>query len=263
MWKRCHLLGALALSLACLPAFADLWDTAIATDDNTGTHNAPVHGTIQVHDLGVRPGPAEDQDWYSISMRGFASYEAIIAGLTGDVGSPDDFEFLAADGTTLLAAAQAVGATGCAGCVQTARFENNQPAPRPAFMRVAGAECKTACDSSDQYTIQFLETTYAVPRYNNVGSQATVLILHNVSELEVSGNIHLFDPSGVRVGGKAFTLPVNNHLVLNTATVAGGAGTSGVMTVSHNGRYGSLAGKAVVLDPSTGFSFDTPLLPRP
>ena len=65
------------------------------------------------------------------------------------------------------------------------------------------------------------------------------------------------------MGNQAFTLPVNNHVVVNTATIAGGAGTSGVMTVSHNGRYGSLAGKAVVLDPSTGFSFDTPLMPKP
>ena len=75
--------------------------------------------------------------------------------------------------------------------------------------------------------------------------------MHNVSELPVNGNIHLFNAAGTRVGSQSFTLPVNNHLVVNTATIPGGAGSSGVMTVSHNGRYGSLAGKAVVLDPST------------
>ena len=90
-----------------------------------------------------------------------------------------------------------------------------------------------------------------------------MLILHNVSELPVAGNIHLFNPAGTQVGNQAFTLPVNNHIVINSATIAGGGNTAGVITVSHNGRYGSLAGKAVVLDPATGFSFDTPLVPKP
>jgi hypothetical protein len=35
------------------------------------------------------------------------------------------------------------------------------------------------------------------------------------------------------------------------------------MTVAHDGAYGALAGKAVALEPATGFTFDTPLVPRP
>jgi hypothetical protein len=35
------------------------------------------------------------------------------------------------------------------------------------------------------------------------------------------------------------------------------------MTVSHDGRYGDLTGKTVALEPSTGFSFDSPMLPVP
>ena len=34
------------------------------------------------------------------------------------------------------------------------------------------------------------------------------------------------------------------------------------MTVSHDGRYGELAGKSVALEPATGFSFDSPALNR-
>ena len=50
-------------------------------------------------------------------------------------------------------------------------------------------------------------------------------------------------------------------LVLDTAAVVPGA--SGSLTVAHDGPYGGLVGKAVALEPSTGFSFDTPLEPRP
>jgi hypothetical protein len=35
------------------------------------------------------------------------------------------------------------------------------------------------------------------------------------------------------------------------------------VTVTHDGRYGSLVGKAVAIEPSSGFSFDTPLTIRP
>lgn len=263
MSYRYKLLRALALSLACTPAFADVWDTAVDTDDNTGTDNTPIHGTIQVHDLGVRPGPVADQDWYSFEARGFSSYEAVIDGLTGDTGGSLAFTAFASDGTTVLATGTSLGSASCTLCTQTLRFENNQPAPRPLFVRVGSPGCGTSCDSSDQYTIRFRETAYALPRYNNAAGQVTVLILHNVSELPVSGNIHLFNAAATLVGNQPFTLAVNANLVLNTSSIPGVAGTSGVITVSHNGRYGSLAGKAVALDPANGFSFDTPLVPKP
>jgi hypothetical protein len=32
--------------------------------------------------------------------------------------------------------------------------------------------------------------------------------------------------------------------------------------VSNDGRYGSLAGKAVAVEPATGFTFDTAMTPR-
>jgi ATP phosphoribosyltransferase regulatory subunit HisZ len=34
-------------------------------------------------------------------------------------------------------------------------------------------------------------------------------------------------------------------------------------SLAHSGRYGQLAGKAVSVEPATGFSFDTPLSARP
>ena len=43
--------------------------------------------------------------------------------------------------------------------------------------------------------------------------------------------------------------------------MAGLAGASGAMTVAHDGGYGGLVGKAVALEPATGFSFDSPMVP--
>ena len=41
------------------------------------------------------------------------------------------------------------------------------------------------------------------------------------------------------------------------------AGVGGTITIAHDGGYGNLAVKAVALEPSTGFSFDTPGLYKP
>jgi hypothetical protein len=53
-------------------------------------------------------------------------------------------------------------------------------------------------------------------------------------------------------------LAAKQVLVLNAGTVSGVAGSSGAVTVAHDGRYGDLAAKVVALEPATGFSFDTP-----
>jgi hypothetical protein len=45
--------------------------------------------------------------------------------------------------------------------------------------------------------------------------------------------------------------------------VAGVSGESGTLTISHDAGYGGLVGKAVALEPATGFAFDTPLIAKP
>ena len=50
--------------------------------------------------------------------------------------------------------------------------------------------------------------------------------------------------------------------MLNTSGLAFASGTSGSIIVAHTCGYGGLAGKAVALEPSTGFTFDTALIPR-
>ena len=70
-------------------------------------------------------------------------------------------------------------------------------------------------------------------------------------------------PAILRWVFQAVTLGPRTSLLLNTAIVPGLDGLAGSITVSHDGGYGVLAGKAVSLEPATGYSFDSPLVSRP
>ena len=50
---------------------------------------------------------------------------------------------------------------------------------------------------------------------------------------------------------------------MSVATQATTGAVAGTITITHDGRYGDLQGKGVALEPSTGFSFDTPMMYRP
>jgi hypothetical protein len=106
-----------------------------------------------------------------------------------------------------------------------------------------------------------------VPRYNNFGGQLTVLIIQNPGPVTVSGNARLWTTAGgsTPVTTVAFAVAPRAATVINLATVNGGVanGTSGTITITNDGRYGQLAVKAVALEPSTGFSFDSPGLYKP
>ena len=88
------LAGGLSLFLAASPGRADVWDEGGDPDNTCGgtPDNDLLHGAEQVHDLGALPGPAVDQDFYIFAAQSFASYEAVVDGLTGDLnngGNPD------------------------------------------------------------------------------------------------------------------------------------------------------------------------------
>jgi hypothetical protein len=122
--------------------------------------------------------------------------------------------------------------------------------------------CASGCGSDDVYRIRAFETTYSIPRFNNTGSQVTVLLLQNPSGYTINGHAWFWTSGGTLLGQQPFTLASKQTLVLNTATVAGVAGQGGTITISHDGRYGDLTGKTVALEPSTGFSFDSPMTAR-
>jgi hypothetical protein len=164
---------------------------------------------------------------------------------------------IAADGSTVLQSSVATGP----GFSRSLRWVNTSTSEvNTESIRIRSTGCTTNCGTDDVYGIHAFETTYSVPRFNNAGTQVTVLLLQNPTNYTISGNVYFWDTTGALSGQQAFTLAAKALTVLNTATVVPGVG--GAVTVAHNGRYGDLSGKTVALEPATGFSFDSPMLPR-
>jgi hypothetical protein len=260
--SRVALPGALAFLLAvggAGAASADVWDQQTQSDNTAATANELVHGSDQLHDLGAVPGPAADEDWYWMSIKPYSSYEVVVDGVSGDVGPPIKVERVQADGT-LFGSAVPIGV----GFSRSMRFHNPNPfVVEDKYIRVMSAGCTTDCTPSDVYRLRFYETTGALPRFNDAGTQVTVLVLQNPTEGPIAGSAYFWNVGGTLLAFHPFSLTAHSTLVLNTATVAGLAGQSGTITVGHDGRYGDLSGKAVALEPATGFSFDSPMGYRP
>ena len=128
-------------------------------------------------------------------------------------------------------------------------------------IRIQNASCGGSCDAQDRYRVRLYETTYTVPRFNNSGTQSTVLLIQNATDRACAVTAFLVDREGVVVTALALTADPYQVLVMPTASAAPNA--SGSARVTHGCGYGGLSGKAVSIEPATGFAFDTPLLPRP
>ena len=236
-------------------------NSASETTSVRGVNGELTHGMDAVHDLAAQPGPVADEDVFLISQKPYSSYEVVVDATSGDigVGSGPLLQRIASDGTTPLRGSVAVGA----GPARSLRWRNATSAViEDQTVRVASAQCGTDCGPDDVYRIRAYETTYAVPRFNNSGTQITVLVLQNPTNYPIAGDIY-FDVSGQQVAAQPFSLAPKAMLVLNTSTVPGAGGVGGAITVAHDGRYGDLLGKTVALEPATGFSFDSALEARP
>jgi hypothetical protein len=215
------------------------------------------HGSVVLQDLSPQTGlPGEDA--FRLAQQPYASYEVVLDAASGDL-SPAALARLAADGSTVLQAAAAPGT----GTAASLRWQNTKAAPvlnQPIRVRSGG--CTTGCGPDDVYRLRTWDTTYAVPRFNNSRTQVTVLVVQNVSSGTVNARAYFWTVSGALAGVRPFVLVGRAGLVLNTASVPGVAGQSGSISIAHDGGYGALAGKAVALEPATGFSFDSPMVPR-
>ena len=130
------------------------------------------------------------------------------------------------------------------------------------YIRVSNPLCAAACLATEQYRIRLFDTTYGFPRFNNSASQFTILVIQNTSHRVVFFNAHFFDAIGALQGTYSQNIEAFGSVVLNTSTVAGVAGKSGSIIVTNDGRYGALIGKAIALEPATGFTFDTQMVAR-
>jgi hypothetical protein len=265
-----------ALALVCaLPAGAtDRWETTFfnLTDDSNATPNVLRHGLPQIgHDLEGDP----DQDWMMIRVKDVHSYEARVSSATvywdPACGNPEcpRFDRVSSAGAVLTAGVVSSDDAGGfdfgpgMGLVSsglTVRWISS--ADGKEFLRALGDQSGTM-PAGLTYDVEFYDTTYFIPRFNNSASQVTSLIVQNTTNAAVSGFLWFFSPGGTALHNQPFSVPQNGVLVFNTSSVPALQGQSGSARIVHTGGYGSLAGKAVALEPSTGFTFDTQLEPIP
>ncbi|HET9315633.1 MAG TPA: zinc-dependent metalloprotease family protein, partial [Vicinamibacteria bacterium] len=216
------------------------------------------HGSVVRRSL-ASVGGQQKRDDYRLAQKPLSSYEVAIDEASGDL-SPIVLQRLSASGTSVLQSSQPAGT----GPARTLRFENSTTTEiTNQVIRVSSGGCTTNCGTDDTYRIRAYETTLAIPRFNNSGSQITVLILQNPTNATINAKVYLWNASGAQVAFQAIAIPPRTTQVVNTSLLAGGAGTSGAVTLTHDGAYGALVGKTVALEPSTGFSFDSPMQPRP
>lgn len=233
-------------------------DHAVGTivDDDEGPGQELIHGSREVHSLAALPGGVANPSLYRLAQRAGASYEVAVDAASGDV-SPVVIERLAADQSTVLQASLATGVGSAA-----MRWENRGSAVDTQWIRVRSGGCTTQCGPDDLYRIRAYETTGSLPRFVASASQATVVILQNRGTQTITGHVDFWGATGTALGTRAFTLAPTASLAFDAGTVAGVAGQSGSATVTHDGGHGDLVGKAVALEPATGFAFDTPLALR-
>lgn len=253
----------LALTVVCgatvVAVRADVWDVQRRSDNSfSTTRNELVHGSDQLHDLAALPGPTADEDWFRISQRPFSSYEVTVEGVSGDVvGRTFQVLRVASDGATVLQSSLPIGM----GFARSLRWANQTDSVvNGEFVVVRDAACGKGCSRDDVYRIRVSETTYAISRFNNSGNQVSVLLLQNPTDYTTSGTVYFWYTDGTAAGSSSFDLGPKAMEVLSTVTVA--PGTTGSITIAHDGRYGDLAGKVVGVEPDTGISLDTPLVPR-
>ena len=260
-WVSCVVL---AFAVATVSVHADVWDTASDTDDTaTGTDNELVHGSQQLHDLAIHPGPTPDQDWYKIWVPSYSSFEVVLDAIGGDLDlwQPGAIQRFADDGVTVVQ--EASGVTFGALSMRLG-WQNTTNVPQLSYIRATSLNCGVTCSTGDSYRIVARETTVFVARFNNTGTQTTVLLSQNASPLTVNASLHFWSAAGTLLHTQALTSMVGRALdVTNTSSIPALAGKSGHVTVSHDAPYGTFNVKAVALEPSTGFSFDSPGVIRP
>jgi len=218
-----------------------------------------VPGSADVRDLAPATNPLPDTDLYRIAQQPRSSYEVVVDAVSGDLGSGSGpgVDRVAEDGATVVQSSTAAGAGGS----RALRWENPQSeVVADQYVRLTSQGC-SPCDPEDVYRIRAWETTANGPRFNNSGTQVTVLVLQNATERPVAGTLWLYGSAGGLLASQPLSLQPRGVTVVNTANLAPAA--SGTFRVSHDGGLGALSGKAVAVEPSTGFTFDTPLTQRP
>ena len=183
----------LALGMAAAGAQADVWDIQTENDNTLDTENELHWRSDQLHDLGAMPGPAADQDWYRISQKPFSSYEVVADATSGDIS---DRGWTVDGRRGRCAVIQSSVAVGI-GYTRSLRWANDTAAEvNDERIRVMSDGCTTDCGPEDVYRLRVTETTYWIPRFNNFGTQITILLLQNPTNYVVNATVYFWSTNG-------------------------------------------------------------------
>jgi hypothetical protein len=251
---------AIALVLSAAVVKADIWDL---TDNLIGdTNNELIHGSLQVHDLAALSLILADTDFFRIGIKAATSWEVVVSGTSGGLGTSGALLTLVDNVGAVLGTSIPVS-TGLS-FSRTLRFVNNTLVDDVGrLIRVGSAACALLCTSLTQYEILARETTVSLARFNNFGTQITVLLTQNVTGAAVNATAHFFDSAGNHLHAENFSIPAKGMHVMPTFSIPAVNGIAGSMSITHDAPYAGLNVKAVALEPSTGFSFDTPGVYKP
>ena len=235
----------------------DVWDADGAGDSTAATtNNILTHiAHAQLHDLGNLPGPASDQDWYRTFPRAYRSYEVDVFNVT------DSARFDSPSGgvSNALTRRDASGnwlqdsvPSDPSGKTRKVKWWNTVNTEE----RILVTNGYTDNSANTQYSIKLYDTTLSCPRFNNAGTQVSVLILQNVTTGSCDVNVKFFNEAGTLLANQTATIAGNATLVLPAASVPNVSGQKGSVQIGHEcgARF---MGKLVALEPATGFSFDT------
>ena len=231
--------------------------TGTIVDDDTTRELS--HGSAEMQDLAAQAGPLADVDDYHLAQEARSSYEVVVDAVSGDV-QPLALMRLAADGATVLASSVAVGT----GSSRSLRWENPLSTPvTDERIRLRSGGCTTTCGADDVYRIRAYDTTYAIPRFNNTGTQVSVVMLQNPASYAIGGTLYFWSGPGVLLHAQPFSIAAKGGYTFNTSSVPALQEKGGTVTITNDGGYGDLAGKGVALEPASGMSFDSPMVWRP
>src|SRR5262249_36107619 len=141
------------------------------------------------------------------------SYEVVVDGTGGDLGaSGPSLERVDSSGTLQVSVPAGAGSS------RSLRFENALPAAVDGqWIRVRSNGCDTSCGPESVYRIRAYDTTYRVARFNNSGSQVSVLLVQNTSQDAVAGNVWFWSAAGGLAGTVPLSLGPRQSLALDTA----------------------------------------------
>jgi uncharacterized repeat protein (TIGR01451 family) len=237
-------------------AIPNIQGPLIVNDDGAAGASAELsHGTVHVSDLRSGVGPVPPERLYRVVVPAKSSMEVTVDALSGDL-LPISLDRLVG-GITLQSGD--VAGTGASRSLRWANVDDIPIANQTVRIRSGG--CIADCGADDGYRMRAYDTTARVARFNNTVTQLTVLVLQNATAQPVVGTASFWDADGDWITDSHFAIQGHGAAVVNTNLFA--EGRSGSITIRHDAPYGLLQGKAVSIEPASGFSFDAPLAYRP